>query len=93
MNTIKTDSKVLDKTSIEKLRERYDESYRNANGKMKRIEERCHRHSFSKVFKEIFSIVLFLIITYGLVILKNIEYSVTSGEMKSFSEIIEKMID
>lgn len=60
MNTIKTDSKVLDETSIEKLRERYDARYRKAKGNMKRIEESCNRHSLSKVFKEILAIVLFL---------------------------------
>lgn len=60
MDTIKTDCKGLDATSIEKLRERYDTRYRKAKGNMKRIEEGCHRHSLSKVFKEILAIVLFL---------------------------------
>ena len=46
-----------------------------------------------KIFKEIFAILLFIIVTYGLVILKNIEYSIRSGELRNFSEIIARMID
>ncbi len=89
----KIGDRASSKESIETLRERYDDRYKKAKRKMLEIEGTCKRHCFTKVLREIFAILLFLIITYGFVILKNIEYSVTSGEMTSFSEIISRMID
>ena len=93
MNMVKIGDRASSKESIETLRERYDDRYKKAKRKMLEIEGTCKRHCFTKVLREIFAILLFLIITYGFVILKNIEYSVTSGEMTSFSEIISRMID
>ncbi|MEA5091996.1 hypothetical protein SDC9_12788 [bioreactor metagenome] len=93
MNMAKIGDRASSKESIETLRERYDDRYKKAKRKMLEIEGTCKRHCFTKVLREIFAILLFLIITYGFVILKNIEYSVTSGEMTSFSEIISRMID
>jgi len=89
----KIGDRASSKESIETLRERYDDRYKKAKRKMLAIEGTCKRHCFTKVLREIFAILLFLIITYGFIILKNIEYSVTSGEMTSFSEIISRMID
>lgn len=89
----KIGDRASSKESIETLRERYDDRYKKAKRKMLEIEGTCKRHCFTKVLREIFAILLFLIITYGFIILKNIEYSVTSGEMTSFSEIISRMID
>ena len=93
MNMAKIGDRASGKESIETLRERYDDRYKKAKRKMLEIEGTCKRHCFTKVLREIFAILLFLIITYGFIILKNIEYSVTSGEMTSFSEIISRMID
>ncbi|MDD4320816.1 MAG: hypothetical protein PHH31_04605 [Acidaminococcaceae bacterium] len=93
MNMAKIGDRASSKESIETLRERYDDRYKKAKRKMLEIEGTCKRHCFTKVLREIFAILLFLIITYGFVILKNIEYSVISGEMTSFSEIISRMID
>lgn len=93
MNMAKIGDRASSKESIETLRERYDDRYKKAKRKMLEIEGTCKRHCFTKVLREIFAILLFLIITYGFIILKNIEYSVTSGEMTSFSEIISRMID
>ena len=93
MNMVKIGDRASSKESIETLRERYDDRYKKAKRKMLEIEGTCKRHCFTKVLREIFAILLFLIITYGFIILKNIEYSVTSGEMTSFSEIISRMID
>ncbi len=90
---VKICDRASSKESIETLRERYDDRYKKAKRKMLEIEGTCKRHCFTKVLREIFAILLFLIITYGFVILKNIEYSITSGEMTSFSEIISRMID
>jgi len=89
----KIGDRASSKESIETLRERYDDRYKKAKRKMLEIEGTFKRHCFTKVLREIFAILLFLIITYGFIILKNIEYSVTSGEMTSFSEIISRMID
>jgi hypothetical protein len=93
MDAIKIGNKELSRESVEALRERYDGRYKQTRNKMLKMEAAYKNSYFLVVFKGILSILLFLIVTYGLVILKNIEYSIRSGEMRNFSEIIDKMID
>lgn len=94
MDSIKIDNKeVLSRESVEILRERYDDRYKQTKNKILKMEAAYKNSYFLMVFKGILSILLFLIVTYGLVVLKNIEYSIRSGEMLNFSEIIARMID
>jgi len=93
MDAIKIGNKELSRESVETLRERYDDRYKQTRNKMLKMEAAYKSTYFMKIFKEIFAILLFIIVTYGLVILKNIEYSIRSGELRNFSEIIARMID
>jgi hypothetical protein len=94
MDAIKIENKeVLSRESVEILRERYDDRYKQTKNKILKMEAAYKNSYFLMVFKGILSILLFLIVTYGLVVLKNIEYSIRSGEMLNFSEIIARMID